>query len=204
MVGLDKDTSQIVILLVAIFARGIKGFIEKKINYSPKTNKKRLEAEKKVQHILDNMVERLDLCRASIINYHNGNKDFHGIGFNNSSMRFESLSKIRNIDKIITKYQSIPVSTTIDMLVELNRSNSGYVIHSSDGDNESSHTAKFYGINKAYNFLLGEEVSEGMLSLVFTEPNRSLSPEQITYVKTQIVGIRLATKDLKSWTLLGL
>jgi hypothetical protein len=204
MVGLDKDTSQIVILLVAIFARGIKGFIEKKINYSPKTNKKRLEAEKKVQHILDNIVERLDLCRASIISYHNGNKDFNGIGFNNATMRFESLSRNRPIDKIITKFQSIPVSTVVDMLVDLNRSTIGYVIHNSEGDSESSHTAKFYGVNKAYNFLLGQEVSEGVLSLVFTEPNRNLSPEQINYVKTQIVGIKLATKDLKSWTLLGL
>jgi hypothetical protein len=199
----DKEFGQLAVILLALFSRGIKTIIEKKMNTSPKRQKEKLQAEKKIQEIISNIQIKLDLCRVGLIQYHNGNKDFNGVGFNNASMRYEVVTDKRKVERIMSSFQNVPVSTVINMLIELNRTNKGYVVHSDEDNDEQGHTAKYYGVKRAYNFRLGEDISKGVLTCVFTK-DRHLTDEDIKFIKSQIVGIKLATKNLKYWTLLGL
>ncbi len=157
--------------------------------------------EKSIQEIIDNIVKKTGLSSVSILAYHNGVKDLKGVGFTNSSMRFESVNK--GVKKIITQFQSIPVSTMVDMLIELNRSNKKYVVIDSD-HSQAGMTQKYFGIEKSYNFLIGEDISSGVLSCCFNDNNKELSEQDILYIKSQIVGLKVTIKNLKLWKFLGL
>ena len=58
-------------------------------------------------------------------------------------------------------------------------------------DNETAITYRMYGIKKAYNFKVGKNLTEGVVSLLLNEDNVNLTPEDIKDIKGYIQRIRL-------------
>ena len=92
---------------------------------------------------------------------------------------------------IITDFQNIPCSIIAEMLVELEDSKEGYIIATDEGDSPTAITHKMYGVRIEYNFKIGKDLAEGVVSMVFTDNINRLTKEQITEIKAHIQKIRL-------------
>ena len=138
---------------------------------------------------LASLRDKYEFNRASLIDYHNGVSSFQGVSFKNASMRNE-MTDI-NTKSIIKDFQNIPCAILATMLIELENSPEGYSVTTDDMDNETAITYRMYGIKKAYNFKVGKNLTEGVVSLLLNEDNVNLTPEDIKDIKGYIQRIRL-------------
>jgi len=138
---------------------------------------------------LASLRDKYEFNRVSLIDYHNGINSFQGVSFKNASMRNE-MTDI-NTKSIIKEFQNIPCSIIATMLINLENSPDGYSITTDDMDNETAITYRMYGIKKAYNFKVGKNLTEGVVSLFLNEHNVDLSTEDINDIKGHIQKIRL-------------
>ena len=138
---------------------------------------------------LASLRDKYEFNRASLIDYHNGVSSFQGVSFKNASMRNE-MTDI-NTKSIIKDFQNIPCAILATMLIELENSPDGYSVTTDDMDNETAITYRMYGIKKAYNFKVGKNLTEGVVSLLLNEDNVNLTPEDIKDIKGYIQRIRL-------------
>jgi len=138
---------------------------------------------------LASLRDKYDFNRTSLIDYHNGVQSFQGISFKNASMRNE-MTDI-NTKPIIKDFQNIPCSILATMLIDLENSPEGYSITTDDMENETAITYRMYGIKKAYNFKVGKNLTDGIVSLLLNEDNVNLTPEDIKDIKGYIQRIRL-------------
>ena len=138
---------------------------------------------------LASLRDKYEFNRASLIDYHNGVSSFQGVSFKNASRRNE-MTDI-NTKSIIKDFQNIPCAILATMLIELENSPDGYSVTTDDMDNETAITYRMYGIKKAYNFKVGKNLTEGVVSLLLNEDNVNLTPEDIKDIKGYIQRIRL-------------
>lgn len=138
---------------------------------------------------LSSLRDKYEFNRTSLIDYHNGITSFQGVSFKNASMRNE-MTDI-NTKSIIKDFQNIPCAILATMLIELENSPEGYSVTTDDMDNETAITYRMYGIKKAYNFKVGKNLTEGVVSLLLNEDNVNLTPEDIKDIKGHIQRIRL-------------
>ena len=138
---------------------------------------------------LASLRDKYEFNRASLIDYHNGISSFQGVSFKNASMR-KKMTDI-NTKSIIKDFQNIPCAILATMLIELENSPEGYSVTTDDMDNETAITYRMYGIKKAYNFKVGKNLTEGVVSLLLNEDNVNLTPEDIKDIKGYIQRIRL-------------
>lgn len=138
---------------------------------------------------LASLRDKYDFNRVSLIDYHNGVQSFQRISFKNASMRNEMTDV--STKPIIKEFQNVPCSILATMLIDLENSPDGYSITTDDMDNETAITYRMYGIKKAYNFKVGKNLTEGVVSLFLNEHNVDLSTEDINDIKGHIQKIRL-------------
>lgn len=151
--------------------------------------RKSISITAKINEELSTIRDVYGFNRVSLIDYHNGTESFKGLSFKNASMRNEVVdNKTKNI---ITDFQNIPCSIIAEMLVELEDSKEGYIIATDEGDSATAITHKMYGVRIEYNFKIGKDLTEGVVSMVFTDTINRLTKEQIIEIKAHIQKIRL-------------
>lgn len=138
---------------------------------------------------LASLRDKYEFNRVSLIDYHNGVHSSQGVSFKNASMRNEMTDL--HTKSIIKDFQNIPCSILATMLIELENSPDGYSITTDKMDNETAITYKMYGIKKAYNFKVGKNLTEGIVSLLLNEDNVALTSEDIKDIKGHIQRIKL-------------
>ena len=141
---------------------------------------------------LASLRDKYDFNRVSLIDYHNGVQSFQGISFKNASMRNEMTDV--NTKPIIKEFQNVPCSILATMLIDLESSSEGYSVTTDDMDNETAITYRMYGIKKAYNFKVGKNLTEGIVSLLLNEDNVALTSEDIKDIKAHVQRIKLIRK----------
>lgn len=169
----------------------IKKWIEK-INI--KRFRQSVEMTTEVNSIILEIRSIYGFNRVSIIDYHNGTTSFGGFSFKCATMTFESADT--STRPLISEFRNVPCSIISTMLVNLEKSETGYFLFdaTSDKRSESAVTHKMFGVKKAYNFRIGPSLIHGCLSCVVTENSKHdvvLSDQDLLYIRAQCQKILL-------------
>lgn len=151
--------------------------------------RKSISITAKINEELSTIRDVYSFNRVSLIDHHNGTESFKGLSFKNASMRNEVVDN--RTKNIITEFQNIPCSIIAEMLMDLEASQEGYIIATDEGDSATAITHKMYGVKIAYNFKIGKDLTEGVVSMVFTDTSNHLTKEEIIEIKAHIQKIRL-------------
>lgn len=151
--------------------------------------RKSISITAKINEELATIRDTYGFNRVSLIDYHNGTESFKGLSFKNASMRNEVVDN--RTKNIITDFQNIPCSIVAEMLMNLEASEEGYVIATDEGDSATAITHKMYGVKTTYNFKIGKDLTEGVVSMVFTDNADQITKEEILELKAHIQKIRL-------------
>lgn len=172
-------------------------FKKKKITFNDSINYR-----EKINLILAEIRTYVDSDRASIIEYHNGEKSLSGVPFKYSSMTFENTNN--STKEIILSFQKIPISPIISMLKELVISPDGYIginlekEHLKDVEHEVYRIHALYGVTTSYTFKLSSNIENGVLVIDWTNNSVELDPEEIEFIKIKILEIQNLYNKLKS------
>jgi len=163
--------------------------------------RKGIDKTEKINQVLSEIKSRYGFNMVSIIDYHNGTTTFGGFSLKYGSMSFETCDDITK--GIITEFQNIPCSLVSDMLVDLERNPDGYVIVTTQENSYSESvdiTQTMYGVERAYNFRIGNSLINGCVSCVYTNSEYKkikITEEDIQWIKAQILKIQLLREASK-------
>lgn len=180
--------------IIIYVAPKIESFFKKRRKSS--TFVSNLEVAGEINKELDHIVVRLDASRVCVVDYHNGTSNYAGIPFNFVSMSYEAHDP--NISPILSKFQSVPISPMVNMLLRLNSSSTGYVkTTDADSDQDLNILHKVYGTICSYNFKIGPSLVDGVLSINWNSENVDLSQEEIDDIKVSIYRISSLISKIK-------
>lgn len=157
--------------------------------------RKGIDKADKINQILAEIRSKYGFNRVSIIDYHNGITTFGGFSLRFGSMTYESTDDVTK--PLITEFQSIPCSLVSEMLVDLERNPTGYVMVTTQENTYSESvdiTHTMYGVERAYNFRIGNSLINGCVSCVYTNSEYTkikIDEEDIQWIKAQILKIQL-------------
>lgn len=187
---------------IGVIIGGIVIYVAPKIESFLKKRRKKnsfssnLEISQEISKELDHLIVKLEASRACIIDYHNGTSNYAGVPFNFASMSYEAHDP--NVSSILSKFQAIPISPMVNMLVNLNNSRDGFVrTTSSDQDQDLNILHKVHGTVCSYNFKIGSSLVDGVLSINWNNESVELSPEEIYEIRVSIFKIRSLISKIK-------
>lgn len=193
----DKALENIGVIIGGIIiyvAPKIESFFKKRRKISAFVSN--LEVAGEINKELDHIVVRLDASRVCVVDYHNGTSNYAGIPFNFASMSYEAHDP--NITPILSKFQSVPISPMVNMLLKLNSSETGYVkTTDEDQDQDLNILHKVYGTTCSYNFKIGQNLVDGVLSINWNNDNVELSKETIDDIRVSIYRINSLISKIK-------
>lgn len=180
--------------VIIYVAPKIESFLKKKVKRSSFVSN--LEVAKDIAQELDHLVIKLDASRVCIIDYHNGTSNYAGIPFNFASMSYEARDP--NVYPILPTFQSVPISPMVKMLLSLNESKEGYVKTTDSGpDQDLNILHKVYGTQCSYNFKIGTNLVDGVLSINWNTRHADLDKSEIDEVKVSIYRIKALLEKIK-------
>ena len=155
-----------------------------------------LEVSQEILKELDHIVVRLDASRVCIIDYHNGTSNYAGVPFNFASMSYEAHDP--NVSPILSKFQCVPISPLVNMLLKLNTSSEGYIKSTnSDQDHDLSILHRVHGTVCSYNFKIGPSLVDGVLSINWNNSEVNLQPDEIDDIMVSIYRIKALISKIK-------
>lgn len=152
---------------------------------------KRMQADDEINKILQEIRSAYGFNRSALIEYHNGIESLAGFGFKHATMTHESVDDVTK--PMIMDFQNIPTSLLSDILPELEKSQTGYVVINTKtaNDEEVKITQRMLGVNQAWDFRLGNSLVNGCLTLNSTAGSVDLSNEDILDIKAKCQKILL-------------
>jgi hypothetical protein len=155
-----------------------------------------LKVSEQISKELDHILVKYGASRVSVIEYHNGTSSYAGIPFNFASMSYEAHDP--NIYPMLGEFQAVPISPMVNMLLTLNNSTAGYIrTTDQDSDKDMNIIQKVYGTICSYNFKMGVNISEGVLSISWNNKLANLTQDDIDDIKVSIYRIRSLTSKIK-------
>jgi hypothetical protein len=180
--------------IIIYVAPKIESFFKKRIKKSSFVSN--LELAKDIAQELDHLVVKLDASRVCIIDYHNGTSNYSGIPFNFASMSYEARNP--NVYPILPTFQSVPISPMVKMLLSLNESKNGYVKTTDSGpDQDLNILHKVHGTQCSYNFKIGPNLVDGVLSINWNTRHADLDKSEIEDVKVSMYRVRALLEKIK-------
>lgn len=180
--------------VIIYVAPKIESFLKKRVKKSSFVSN--LEVAKDIAQELDHLVIKLDASRVCIIDYHNGTSNYAGIPFNFASMSYEARDP--NVYPILPTFQSVPISPMVKMLLSLNESKDGYVKTTDSGpDQDLNILHKVHGTQCSYNFKIGPNLVDGVLSVNWNTRHADLEKSEIDEVKVSIYRIKALLEKIK-------
>jgi len=180
--------------IIIYVAPKIESFFKKRIKKSSFVSN--LELAKDIAQELDHLVVKLDASRVCIIDYHNGTSNYSGIPFNFASMSYEARNP--NVYPILPTFQSVPISPMVKMLLSLNESKNGYVKTTDSGpDQDLNILHKVHGTQCSYNFKIGPNLVDGVLSINWNTRHADLDKSEIEDVKVSMYRVKALLERIK-------
>jgi len=180
--------------IIIYVAPKIESFLKKRVKKSSFVSN--LEVAKDIAQELDHLVVKLDASRVCIIDYHNGTSNYSGIPFNFASMSYEARDP--NVYPILPTFQSVPISPMVKMLLSLNESKNGYVKTTDSGpDQDLNILHKVHGTQCSYNFKIGPNLVDGVLSINWNTRHADLDKSEIEDVKVSIYRVKALLEKIK-------
>ena len=180
--------------IIIYVAPKIESFLKKRVKRSSFVSN--LEVAKDIAQELDHLVVKLDASRVCIIDYHNGTSNYAGIPFNFASMSYEARDP--NVYPILPTFQSVPISPMVKMLLSLNESKDGYVKTTDSGpDQDLNILQKVHGTQCSYNFKIGPNLVDGVLSINWNTRHADLDKSEVDDVKVSIYRIKALLEKIK-------
>jgi hypothetical protein len=180
--------------IIIYVAPKIESFLKKRVKRSSFVSN--LEVAKDIAQELDHLVVKLDASRVCIIDYHNGTSNYAGIPFNFASMSYEARDP--NVYPILPTFQSVPISPMVKMLLSLNESKDGYVKTTDSGpDQDLNILHKVHGTQCSYNFKIGPNLVDGVLSINWNTRHADLDKSEVDDVKVSIYRIKALLEKIK-------
>ena len=180
--------------IIIYVAPKIESFLKKRVKRSSFVSN--LEVAKDIAQELDHLVVKLDASRVCIIDYHNGTSNYAGIPFNFASMSYEARDP--NVYPILPTFQSVPISPMVKMLLSLNESKDGYVKTTDSGpDQDLNILHKVHGTQCSYNFKIGPNLVDGVLSINWNTRHADLDKSEVDDVKVSIYRIKALLDKIK-------
>jgi hypothetical protein len=180
--------------IIIYVAPKIESFLKKRVKKSSFVSN--LEVAKDIAQELDHLVVKLDASRVCIIDYHNGTSNYSGIPFNFASMSYEARNP--NVYPILPTFQSVPISPMVKMLLSLNESKDGYVKTTDSGpDQDLNILHKVHGTQCSYNFKIGPNLVDGVLSINWNTRHADLDKSEVEDVKVSIYRVKALLEKIK-------
>lgn len=141
----------------------------------------------------------IECDRVATYDYHNGVVSTNGIPFHFAFMSSEWTNV--GTAKIINTFKNIPVNSFKNLMVRLlSNGDKGAVLADYDKDSLPSSllTQHAFGIVSSHNFMLGERLGDGTLSIQWNSEADALTETEINMIQSYIYRINLIRKQFKS------
>jgi hypothetical protein len=103
-----------------------------------------------------------------------------------------------NVYPILPTFQSVPISPMVKMLLSLNESKDGYVKTTDSGpDQDLNILHKVHGTQCSYNFKIGPNLVDGVLSINWNTRHADLDKSEVDDVKVSIYRIKALLEKIK-------
>lgn len=143
--------------------------------------KKAIDIDNQINELIAYLRDRYGFSRVCVIDYHNGDISLNGFSFKNMSMRNERTDLATK--SLLMEFQKVPTSLASKMLQSLEKSESGYMDVTDQGDEDVNIDLRLYGSKQTWSFRLGNSLINGCVCLVSNYKAVSLTHDEILDIK---------------------
>jgi len=144
--------------------------------------------DREINRELKTLVDVTGANRCSIVKYHNGTETFDNFSLNYASMTHEETDDITS--KLIEKFQKVPLSLFSEALLNLLKNPEKFSIVDAN-ESEPGIMQSGWNVQRSYNFMLSDKLSNGILCVAYTQTAPDLSREKILLCKATAYKINV-------------
>ena len=179
--------------IILVLGNRFVKFIETKLAKVKDSKKmeKSIDIGLKINRCLDEIRIKTGADRVHIFGYHNGTIGFNGVSFKYLSMIAESVGD--EIAPIIKDNQSVPCGTYWELINRIQQNAVVRILEKEDSVIGRLHRS--FGVQDCYKFRIGDNISNGSLSITYHHEVKDLTQEEISTIQDKLVKIDMLLKS---------